>query len=745
MSRRSEVDISVIIPVYNAEKFLDECLMSVFSQKHVEIEVIAIDDGSSDTSWTILQRYEKNYEKIIVHRQEVNKGQAAARNLGLVLATGEFVFFLDSDDYLGNDSGLHRLLSDIRRLEVDVLASNYTSTSKFRSVSPSLNRVASFGPAFFPSNDTINALQVRQCWQMLYRREFLSEHSIQFSDRLRQREDRLFIVSTLFKRPRVAGVDYEVVVHRQHPAQTTADKSFDQFEQFILHMKELEVLTASFKSSGDDTDTALALNAHVYCRAILFFWRDTIQKLLKSDQGRKYVRGTVLPSLSEVCISQGDLQESVLSSTTAAHKERAQVELLRALLVRNDVDTAFQLLDRGLSLLEALQILKDPLNNLIESQVNQYLPYCTINSPSHPGDQHKAPPRIERLILHVGFPKVGSSSLQASLERSRTQLLQKSSWFPISGFERGSGTRANRIAGHARLAEQLLAGNKNALDSIHDELEILGHPRNVILSVENLLSLRWYNSKRGITKVISQVVSAMNPIATEIIVFQRNQIEWLDSYYREILGNHNNNFSQIPSDFYNDLQTSGLLDIDALSDKLQQIQGVQNVHICDASLNGFNLFDTFESLTGLDGVLNRDLPPQNSTVSWDSAMVSLLLKTNVKRRASRERLFGEYLQMKRHPTEDSAQQRKDLWSAFVETPEILTRGSKQPWPDTTEIPTALLFELASMRGKPEAQIPSKRQHLRNFLDRARVKSVTFLPLGSRRREFLKRLAKPFTS
>lgn len=91
--------VSVIIPVYNAEKYLRECLDSVVNQTLKEIEIICVDDGSTDGSLTILREYRKKDKRVKVLTQ-ANEGVSAARNRGLLSACGEFVAFLDSDDYI---------------------------------------------------------------------------------------------------------------------------------------------------------------------------------------------------------------------------------------------------------------------------------------------------------------------------------------------------------------------------------------------------------------------------------------------------------------------------------------------------------------------------------------------------------------------------------------------------------------------------------------------------------------------
>ena len=91
--------VSVIIPAYNVEKFLKKCVGSVLSQTLKELEIICINDGSKDNSLEILKKFEKENDNIIVIDQE-NQGVSVARNNGIELANGEYIYFLDGDDYL---------------------------------------------------------------------------------------------------------------------------------------------------------------------------------------------------------------------------------------------------------------------------------------------------------------------------------------------------------------------------------------------------------------------------------------------------------------------------------------------------------------------------------------------------------------------------------------------------------------------------------------------------------------------
>jgi len=100
--------ISVIIPVYNVEDYLEECLDSVINQTYENIEIIAINDGSSDNSLRILESYTLKNNNLTIISQE-NSGQSVARNKGINIANGKYIYFLDSDDYILSDTFKHTI------------------------------------------------------------------------------------------------------------------------------------------------------------------------------------------------------------------------------------------------------------------------------------------------------------------------------------------------------------------------------------------------------------------------------------------------------------------------------------------------------------------------------------------------------------------------------------------------------------------------------------------------------------
>lgn len=115
--------ISVIIPVYNVEAYLEQCLNSVLHQSYKELEILLIDDGSTDSSGDICEEFSKKDVRIkLVHQK--NGGAANAKNTGLKIATGYYLAFLDSDDFLESDA-YEKLLSEMKESKADIVQGSF--------------------------------------------------------------------------------------------------------------------------------------------------------------------------------------------------------------------------------------------------------------------------------------------------------------------------------------------------------------------------------------------------------------------------------------------------------------------------------------------------------------------------------------------------------------------------------------------------------------------------------------------
>lgn len=115
--------ISVVLPSYNVASYLDRCLLSILNQTYTNLEVIAIDDGSTDNTWDILQKYKERDKRVkIIHQN--NKGPSTARNVGIDESTGKYVCFIDTDDYI-DPTYIEKLYNAIKINDSDISICDY--------------------------------------------------------------------------------------------------------------------------------------------------------------------------------------------------------------------------------------------------------------------------------------------------------------------------------------------------------------------------------------------------------------------------------------------------------------------------------------------------------------------------------------------------------------------------------------------------------------------------------------------
>ena len=119
-NEKGNIKISVIVPVYNVEKYLLECLDSIINQTLKEIEIICVNDGSTDNSLSILKEYASKDNRIILIDKE-NEGLGYTRKVGLDNATGKYILFCDSDDFYSELTAFEELYNYIEKVKVDVV------------------------------------------------------------------------------------------------------------------------------------------------------------------------------------------------------------------------------------------------------------------------------------------------------------------------------------------------------------------------------------------------------------------------------------------------------------------------------------------------------------------------------------------------------------------------------------------------------------------------------------------------
>lgn len=169
--------ISVIIPVYNVEKFLKRCLDSVLNQTLKDIEIICVNDGSTDNSLKIIEEYKK-FENIKIINQK-NSGLSVARNIGLKHASADYVAFLDSDDFVDSDF-YEKLFNSIEKEKADIACASIvrendkkrTYLINYKQVEIALNPRERFILANCPKYNFV--------WNKLYKKELIEKNNLKF-------------------------------------------------------------------------------------------------------------------------------------------------------------------------------------------------------------------------------------------------------------------------------------------------------------------------------------------------------------------------------------------------------------------------------------------------------------------------------------------------------------------------------------------------------------------------------------
>ena len=167
---KKKILITIIVPVYNTEKYLKECLDSIVSQSIEEaFEILVVDDGSKDRSADIIKYYEKKYKGIIRGIYQKNQGQSAARNHALEVATGEYLIFIDSDDYIGKNY-IKKLVDVAKETNADMVLCNYTKVDEKGNVLKIYNANYSEGNIRIPSYISCNRIIKRSLMEKYHMR-----------------------------------------------------------------------------------------------------------------------------------------------------------------------------------------------------------------------------------------------------------------------------------------------------------------------------------------------------------------------------------------------------------------------------------------------------------------------------------------------------------------------------------------------------------------------------------------------
>ncbi len=229
---------SIVVPVYNVEAYLDECLTSLQAQDFADFEVICVNDGSTDSSREALSKWESEFPQMRVIDRE-NGGLSAARNTGLAAASGDYIIFVDSDDWV-EPTMLAQLAEETNGEDMICFACRKSDSGATDTLAPE----QSDGWSYYNRH----ALEHRKVpfvcvWQRCYRREFLVENNLRFREGILH-EDNEFTPRACLKAKRIKVIPDVLYNYRVRPGSIMTTRGLKSKESLITIGNELSELFA---------------------------------------------------------------------------------------------------------------------------------------------------------------------------------------------------------------------------------------------------------------------------------------------------------------------------------------------------------------------------------------------------------------------------------------------------------------------------------------------------------------------
>lgn len=225
---------SIIIPVYNVERYLKKCLLSLLHQTYSDFEVLIIDDGSTDNSIKVISEYVKNDSRFSIYEQ-MNSGQASARNNGIRRAKGDYILFLDADDYLALDA-LRKLSNKISQSISDVISFNCIIDHGIIRKRTILND--GFHGHYNAIRDSSILIVPSNSWARIVKRELLLNNNIYFNENVMY-EDIGFTIKVMAYAKDVLFIDDYLYFYVQRPSSTMHTNSITKKEAILITCQQI--------------------------------------------------------------------------------------------------------------------------------------------------------------------------------------------------------------------------------------------------------------------------------------------------------------------------------------------------------------------------------------------------------------------------------------------------------------------------------------------------------------------------
>lgn len=237
MNKISTPLVSIIIPCYGVEEYIEKCINSITAQTLNNIEIICINDGSPDNTINILKNLAAKDSRIQIIDKK-NEGVSIARNIGIKQANGEYLLFVDPDDYIEKDT-CEILYKKAIETDVDLVVCQFNFVDKYGNKKSNCVSKVEFNKPFIFSEKIIDATIAIPfyCWARLYKKSYIIDNNIFFPEELNIAEDCIFILKIFLNNPHIL-----ITNHKFYNYFTARSSSLSHMKQNVLLSKRREYI-----------------------------------------------------------------------------------------------------------------------------------------------------------------------------------------------------------------------------------------------------------------------------------------------------------------------------------------------------------------------------------------------------------------------------------------------------------------------------------------------------------------------
>jgi glycosyltransferase involved in cell wall biosynthesis len=522
------VSISIITPVYNVEDYLDECIFSLRQQTLQSIEIILINDASSDHSVDVIRRHIAADSRVILIDLDQNIGQGFARNKGIDRASGEYILFIDADDFLHDEMVLEKLYLHSKENGADMSraakALELVENSKGVQIEERIDKAeipfqASFNPGTL--TDLPVLMNNRHFWTFIYKRKFLLDNDIKFLTT--QWEERPFLTKALLSADIISDAQVPSIVYRVRQASTArrAKSLVDVDRQLRNYELTIDLYKSAIETKGIHLNFALQFSFSQILHTVFYGF---VWKVLKGQpvELRLQYQKRIQSLFRASGLSSSDLTDIPINVETKKFRDfsyqylfelarAAHWELVPAIVAGKNIPAA------------------DVYNHVLSGDsdlsrvANQFLKYSNTRL-TYPGKPF-LPNNKPKLILHIGSSKSGSTFLQHFCDLNRSQLLEQGIWYPEFG-QFWQEARPHKQAGHSKFIQAAQKKDLSLLQRLGCASKLFDQPIHTIL----LSSEAFFLMDRP-----ARLIKYLDGFDVSVLVYLRRQDEWANSQYCEFV------------------------------------------------------------------------------------------------------------------------------------------------------------------------------------------------------------------